>query len=346
MSITTPRIDLRPFGIPSILRELTLIRVLEEYEGPILSEYKATTGGLYVEAWCDTDGTFNRFLLVRTEQRAIAEYMGGRISMLQLFNEYSDGGGFLLDKLEGKIVASHSVRFSELPSEYLPKPEARHDEELRPSWVTVPQNFLIEENWDAVLLGKIETDYQNVAGFAYFTMMGKQRKLPTTVFDYEYNGGYVVGTLFRKIRDSIPQDNKAKSVGVNAASPGVLTLDAPREIVKQLSKTIKALESSRLAYDQLHNWSKLDPKKIDGLPKTAFEDLETLCRSLSISIDSLFRDETKKRQKQAILTSGKLVAAYYRRLWKVIEPEDRAEFISVPKPSPVLAPEQEEDDEE
>lgn len=333
---------LHQFNIKEDTREVTFSRVLEEFESPILTEYKATTGpGLYIEKWCTRYQDVNRYLLVRSEQRAIAEYLAGKITMLRLLTDFSDGGGFIIDKKRGVKVDSFAVRLSELPASYLPKATAKHDESLRPEWDTIPQSFLINTDWDATLLALIEKRYLNLAGFAYFAKPGTGRKIPNIALGYDFEGGYTFKHAFDRIRGSIPTSQRARSVGVAAASPGVLTIDAPAEIVKQLERSFNSLSQSSVYYDALHSWAKLSPSRIDGMPanQQALDDIQALCNSLSISSDALFprfvegEEVDPKTKKEALLVAGKLVAAYYRRLWQILKPEPRVEFISSPTPS-------------
>src|SRR5262245_49164567 len=121
-------------------RRLQFVRTLEAFEGPILSEYRAAYGGaVYVEKWCARAHGVSRFLVVRSEERAIAEFLGGRLSMLKLLIERSDGFGFLVDQSQGETVSVSIVPIDILPKPYLPKPTRFHDESLRPEWGVVPQ---------------------------------------------------------------------------------------------------------------------------------------------------------------------------------------------------------------
>jgi len=118
-------------------REVVWVRELEEFEGPILSEYRAALGSTqYVEKWCARADGVTRSLLVRVDQRAIAEYLGKRRTLLSLLTEPSDGMGHVIDRRKGETVAVYGVYLDDLPPGYLPKPTVFHDEELRPEWDT------------------------------------------------------------------------------------------------------------------------------------------------------------------------------------------------------------------
>jgi hypothetical protein len=257
--------------------------------------------------------------------------------MLDLMTTASDGWGFLVDRdNQRNAVATFAVRLENLPQGYLPDATAFHDESLRPDWETIPQNFLINTNWDAKLLAFIEKQYLGVSAFAHFTEIGKDRKLPPNVLRYNYDGGFSIMHLYNGIRSEVPQAKRARSVGVQAASPGVLTIDAPSSIVGLIKNSIEGLINSKPAYDQLHAWSRLSPNRIDGMPANdeALRDIQTLATSLRIDHMSLFpapsvEYPTPTNRKESLLVAGKMIASYYRKLWQTLAPEPRVEFISI-----------------
>src|ERR1051326_1319359 len=113
---------------------LTLVRHLEAYDGPILSEYSGKNSAVYIEKWCEREGNVSRYLLVRSNQRSIAEFLGNKLSMLQLLKDESDGVGFVIDRQNGDINGVHVAPLSRLPRKYFPTRDRMHDEDLRPAW--------------------------------------------------------------------------------------------------------------------------------------------------------------------------------------------------------------------
>jgi hypothetical protein len=220
-----------------------------------------------------------------------------------------------------------------LPPKYLPSPTAKHDESLRPPWTTVPQNFLIGTDWDARLLATIERKYLDLSGFVLLTEPGTPRKLPDSVFGIEYDGGFPVMHMFNSIRAAIPRGSRPRSVGVSANSPGVLTIDAPGETVSLLMKAINALPGSHNAYESLHSWSRLHWKKADLVPGTADFDIRRLADRLGVDPAKLFQESGvgDASEKIRFLMAAKILAAFYRALWSLLEPERGVEFISAPR---------------
>lgn len=337
------------------LPDLTFVRDIEAFDGPILSEYRGSRGGRYLEKWCARDAAarITRTLLVRTEQRPVAEYLAGRLSMLDLFMGPSDGVGFIIDRVADDVQAVYLVALQGLPEKYLPKPTAMHDPSLRPEWESTPQDFLLGERWNARLLADIERLYQDTAAFAVATDPDTDVHVPPDVFAYVFDGGWVHTHAFRRIRGAVPDALRSTSAGVSANSPGVLSIDAPSGVATRLAKAIAALRLAEKAYDVVHSWSKLKPTKADHVPDDALADLRRLGDMISVDMRKLLPSlrEGATPEKVELLIAGKLVAAYYRKLWKLVEPGSDAEFISVNTSdlrsvAPQLVFEEDEEDDE
>lgn len=116
----------------SDLPELTWVRDLEAFDGPILSEYRDASGVPYLEKWCTHGDNFVRFLVVRSTRAAIDAYLDGYTSMLDLLTKPNSDTGFMVDYAGGELYSVEPVRVSELPESYLPKASAMHEESLRP----------------------------------------------------------------------------------------------------------------------------------------------------------------------------------------------------------------------
>jgi hypothetical protein len=327
-------LDLDPdFRLAELPRKVTLVRDLEEYEGPILSEYKATYGSAaYVEKFCARSGNVCRYLLVRSDQRAIAEFLGGRLSMLSLLRDASDGVGFLIDRNQTETTAVHIAPFAGIPKAYLPTPARMHNEDLRPSWSIVPQSYLIDEHWDSSMFATIERNYFNAAGFAYLTKPNTDRALPSKILEMDFDGGYPVMHAFNAIRAAVPEDQRSRPGGVNANSPGVLTINAPSETAERLGAALQAHSRSYFHYHAVHQWSRLTPNMLEGLPAldVARQNVRALCEALNVDPAKLYpKQVAPDREAEAVLIAGKLITAYYRVLHRVLDPVQGVEFVGV-----------------
>lgn len=317
-----------PPNIGRLPRHLDFVRDLEEFDGPILSEYHAKQGGLYLEKWCACHESTTRTLFVRTEPRAVAEYLARRMSMLTLLTGPSDGVGFVVDKVGDETKAVYMVRVADLPDKYLPRPTAFHDETLRPEWDMSPQSFLLDGQWDARLLAKIEKIYLEVYAFSLLTTPGNPQPLPEGVLQYYYDGGYSIMHAFNRLRSAVPDNQRAKAVGVYANSPGVLTIDAPSATSERLLAVLSDLRQGIGSYNALHEWSRLKPSKVDKLPASACTNVRDFCEFVRVDVHKLLPrgDDSSPSE---VLAAGKLIAAYYRRLWRLLEPEAGVIFLGV-----------------
>ena len=108
---------------------LTYVRDLEDFDGPLLTQYRGPDGSIYIEKWCSRDGAVDRWLLARSDLQAVAEYLAERATMMEMLTRSSGGVGFLVDKRRGERLSAYLVAFSNLPERYLPRPGAMHDRE-------------------------------------------------------------------------------------------------------------------------------------------------------------------------------------------------------------------------
>jgi len=321
-----------PIRVAALPKRLVVTRELESFEGPILSELRAESGALYLEKWCAREHSVERTLIVRSERRAIAEYLAGRLSMLDLLTIPNDGVGFIVDSDSGWVRSVYVVPIASLPGKYLPDKSAKHDVSLRPEWDTHQQNFLLGKKWDAKLLASIERRYLDVYGFSFLTEPRRSRAMPAGVLRFVFDGGFPLMHAFNHIRAAVPQESRAKSVGVSAHSPGILTLDAPGGPVSHLMKVLAAVPEAASAYSAVHQWSRLPWQKVSKVPGTAMDDLKRLAARLLVDIGVLISPD--KPGEEALLVAGKLLASYYRRLWGLLDFGDEVEFLdaaSIPR---------------
>jgi hypothetical protein len=236
--------------------------------------------------------------------------------------------GYVIDRRQGDLVAVYGYYLDDLPSDYLPQPNIVHDETLRPDWEAVPQSYLIDQNWDAKLFSDIERINVNAAAFAHFTQPGTTRTFPQGLLRMHYDGGFPIMHVFNGIRSSMPELAKPKTTALAAASPGVLTLESPADTAEMVQRALSALPRSRVAFDAVHNWSRLKPSAAAKVPPVARETLVRLCSLLGVRPEALLQPfNTEEEEKMSLLVAGKLIASYYRMLWRVLQPNPRAEYI-------------------
>jgi hypothetical protein len=288
--------------------------------------------------------------------------LAGRITLLALLTGPSDGVGFIVDRIDETVTAAFIVRVQDLPSKYLPQQHARHDPSLRPAWSSAPQSFLLDADWDAKLLARIEQKYLDVFAFTYFTHQGSADRLPPHILRYDYDGGFPYVHAFGQIRSSVPRESRAKSVGVSAHSPGVLTIDAPTVVADRLAAALGMLPQTLNAYRAVHAWSKLKPAHVGKLPPmdVVLADIRRLSGLLSVDPLKLLPEaggqlvdpthllaSVKLADPLHVLASGKLLASYWRKLVELLYRPDGFEFLlpGLPVPDEQTFDAAEEDDE-
>jgi hypothetical protein len=336
-------------NIGTLPRPLTLVRDLEEFEGPILSELRASEGGVFLEKWCARDEHVTRTLIVRSDQRVVAQYLAGRVSMHALLVQYSDGVGFIVDKSGDETRAVYIAHVPALPEKYLPSPSAFHDETLRPEWALTPQNFLLDTRWNGKLLADIERLYLNAYAFEFFMSENAGISPPPHILDFVYNGGFSYMHAFRALRGEIPPTHRARAAGVSANSPGVFTIDAPTATARRVLGNMLKLVGGKKSYDNVHQWSKLKPEKAsEVVSASAVEQLRHLAAYLTIDpkklLPPLVTQAPEDIDQSKVLVAGKLLASYYHHLSSLFLPMAGVEFLGPGPPSEELL--DLEDDEE
>lgn len=111
--------------------ELELQEVLEYFEGDILRSYvDKKSGSIFIEKWADCSESKNRFLLFKSSEKDLEDYLGKKTSLLDLVCKGEDY--WLIDYYnKSHNFESFKIHFSQLPKSYLPHDDAMHDETLR-----------------------------------------------------------------------------------------------------------------------------------------------------------------------------------------------------------------------
>lgn len=301
-----------------------------------LAEFKVPNRpGVYVGYNCGEHEGALQILVVRSEQRPIAEYLARRITTRDLLTAPNDNVGFLVS-LDRPTYRTRLVVVSELPPAMLPAVTARYTPDLRPDSPEVPQAFLVEESWSAELFHDLEKNYQTAFALTYFLDEASERSLPSEVHDWDLDG-YGYPRMHRYLRNALPQNENARATGVAAASPGVLTITATKHTAEKLALVLKAFESNetRKAYKAVYRWSPLDEDDKEQVPDSARDDIFALAGILSVDTSRLIRGQVYT--KAALLRGGKILASYYRLLRGLVKPPNGVEFLPPEVPQPPSA---------
>lgn len=120
--------------------DLEFVRDIEEFEGPLLSEFRSSDGETFLYHWCDCDERANRWLVFRVSRQDLFRYLAGRVSLRSLIQERRDGFLYVVD-LDGDatLLSAWLVDADKLPENYLPGPDSvRQPEAGKLSELTAP----------------------------------------------------------------------------------------------------------------------------------------------------------------------------------------------------------------
>ncbi len=335
--------------IKSLPRKIHFVRHIEYFEGPILSEYHADDGGVvYVEKWCTQteDGGEHRFLLVRSDLRSIALYSARRIALRELLEHGSDGVGFLLDRsrMGARITQKRvmQVNLDDLPQDYMPEEDTYYDESFRPRSNRTVQSFLLGPKWSGELISAIERSFLDAAAFNRFTASNTNNgaKIPDSILRFNYRRGFPVGVAFRELRTKIPLEERDRSIGVAAGSPGVLSIDVEARIAENIMASVVGLDAALPIYNLVQAWAKQDIIQNPEIPTDAADQLRWLAESLNLDLERI--GDAHERP----LTIAKVLTAYVRKLKKLARPPGDAEFLGVNLDTTRLALFESDDDDE
>ncbi len=315
------------------VRKLTFVRSLEEYEGPILTEWASEAGGTYLEKWCTQTpaGDVFRSLIVRCDTRSVELYLAGKLDLKTTLLARSDGFGFLVDRSLDDATAVYLVDMDSLPDGYLPSPAARHDPSLRPASDRTRQMFLLGADWTGAQIGTIERSYLDAAAFNFFAAKSAEGdRFPTQHLQYKYRRGYPVANAFAKLRDEQPARARPRAVVVQAASPGLLAFEIDTKTAANILRSVRKVRDAEPLYKNVQTWASQDIDGVVDLPPDAAEDLKHLADVLDLELDRFGVSNTTPDDR--IMTVGKLLTSYFRKLQKLADPKLVAEFIGYSEP--------------
>ena len=113
------------------LNDLSKIDDLIYFEGSLLSNFKNDGGDNYLFYWCDSDESYNRWLVFRVIEKQLQNYFDKKTSLRELMLELSDGFLYSVDiddELQYRNI--YMMVSQDLPESYLPSPDSYYDFEL------------------------------------------------------------------------------------------------------------------------------------------------------------------------------------------------------------------------
>lgn len=222
------------------------VRDIEEYEGPLLSEYRSDSGESYLYRWCDRHGVVDRWLVVRMPPQDINQYLVGLLNLRHLILNCRDQFVYLVDSADEKIIASFHVSPSVLPKSYLPSASSRFNMRDASTDLTHSefQEVFVSEHWGHQELAIYPRRYlQAYTIHALFGTCGDATALEQ--IGYNLTQGYVFGALFSTLGSMVPAQKRASMEAISVASPGYVRFKVDPQIAASVRQSVARYIASR-----------------------------------------------------------------------------------------------------
>ncbi|HEX5715858.1 MAG TPA: DUF6575 domain-containing protein [Thermoanaerobaculia bacterium] len=298
--------ELRAIPLRRLPVDLEHVRDLEEFDGPLLSEFRTSDGDTFLYYWCDCSEQSNRWLVVRTPRQDLFRYLVGRVSLRSLIRYCRDGFLYMVD-LDGDatVLSAWFVYAENIPENYLPGPESI----LQPGSGIEPgfQDVSVDQKWDYEQVSAYPRKY--LQAYAFHTAFGPGGNPETLKVDYRLTRGWIFHTLFERMRTNAPPARRASLEAVAFASPGYLRFRVDSVIAAGLRDSVVQYldhrEGLRQMIEELRAWVNRHYDLEEGAVRQLIRDA-----SESVGIDG----SALLRHIDTIEHAGKVLISYLARL--------------------------------
>ncbi|MBK8264236.1 MAG: hypothetical protein IPK80_23215 [Nannocystis sp.] len=242
-----------------LLPDLGEERVLEDFEGPLLTMSRGVRSGeVFLRSWCDADADYNRWILLRSTDRDLARYIKRRINLRELLMAARDGLVWLIDTAAGDSPArAFLCRIERIPESYLPSEGSFYHEDESPHRADREEwTLLLQGTWTLDDLQALPRSYVQVYSAVYlFGERAEALEQRPCDFgkDIAFGKGGAARSLYNKLADAVPANARPVFRRISVASPGNLTLELERRIADQISQLTQDHRSERATcYDALY----------------------------------------------------------------------------------------------
>lgn len=305
--------------------EFSLVRHIEYFDGPLLSEFRTQSGDPYLFIWRTRDSEFNRWLVVRTTKRDIALYENLELTLGGMMKRAVQA--FLVD-VDGDGVNKRwwSVVVDQLPPTYLPSGESWFDPDLRPTKGTKSGlSILIDGNWELQDIVDYPRKYRDVYSVTYLLGPGVSTgdvAVRESTFNYLLEGGYVYHSFFTELAKAIPHKDQTRVRVFQYSSPGIIEMDLNKDIAAVVTARVRALrpviEPAKTLYNTLYKWHRaqraLEPRE----PNMTTDQAKLVLRSL-VAYMGFIDLERLERLTRDLGQTVSVVLACFRRISTLID---------------------------
>lgn len=286
--------------------ELEFVRDLEEFDGPLLSEFRSSEGDTFLYYWCDCNEKANRWLVVRTPRQDLFRYLVGRVTLRSLIQECRDRFLYVVDMDEDATALSAWFIYAEnIPENYLP----RHDSAPQPETGIEPgyQDVSIDQDWDYEQYPR-----KFLQAYSFHTAFGRGGNPETLEIDYRLTTGWVFDTLYKKIDANVAPTHRASLEAVSFASPGYLRFRVDPMIAEGLRNAVARYLDQRFelrrGVEELRPWTNRHESDDEDEEAAMIRLIEQIAASLGINGAALLSHiDTAKN-------AGKALSSYFSRV--------------------------------
>ncbi|MFT3921024.1 MAG: hypothetical protein QM778_00680 [Myxococcales bacterium] len=290
--------------------DLTHVRDLDEFDGPLLSEFRSSKGETYLYKWCDSSAEANRWMVVRTPPAQLLPYLLGKVTLRTVIEKCLDQFVYLVD-MDGNAdaLATYYGLVADVPPSYLPSAKSYFVAASDVFTGGPIQDVYVGESWDyQEQLSLYPRKY--LQAHAFLSLFGSEADLSAVRdlrLNYNLKGGWVFHHVFEKMKGSAATRGRLIAAGV--ASPGYLRFEVDPRVASQIRTSVHQYlqQGSKLRpiFNLLVEWSNGHVQVSDDAIKS---DLLVLCETLCVNTGQVLAQADDLEQ------AVKIVTSYVRRI--------------------------------
>jgi hypothetical protein len=226
-------------GLPIVLE---YVRDIEDFDGPLLSEFRSTEGDTFLHSWCDCNNERHRWLVVRTPRQKVAHYLVGGSTLRDVITGCPDGFVYIVDFDDVPVPCEvWFMHVLALPDNYLPGPRSyyRHSTASEEGY----QDVYIGQKWD---YGEVATyPKKYLQAYAFHSAFGRGGDPKSLTVDYSLTQGWIFHTMFAKVQTAAHASKRASLDAVAFSSPGYLRFKVDSELAAGLRSAVSLYIAQR-----------------------------------------------------------------------------------------------------
>ncbi len=227
--------------------ELTHVRDIEEYEGPLLSEFRSKSGDTFLYHWadCDRGAGVTRWVVVRTPRQDLNQYLVRAITLRDVILRCHDQFVYLFDTdADEHVCASYFVRTAQLATDYVPGADSYYSARFGVAVAARHQDVFVNADWGYEDVSGYPRKYlQTYAFHAIFGRAGDATGL--AAIRYRLTKGWIFHSLFNTLREYIPAPLRASLAEVAVASPGYIRFDVNPAVAESVREAVASFTANQ-----------------------------------------------------------------------------------------------------